>query len=51
MEKRESAEPNMQHGRLKNVFGNWNQPMVDRMSQFGKGMYCIAKGASRLPRD
>jgi hypothetical protein len=42
MDKWESAEPIMQHSGLQDAFGNWNQPIADRMSQFGKEMYRIA---------
>ncbi len=43
MDKWESAEPIMQHSGLQDAFGNWNQPIADRMSQFGKEMYQIAQ--------
>ncbi|MDG2167646.1 MAG: hypothetical protein P8L44_06935 [Opitutales bacterium] len=43
MDQWESAEPVKQHGGLQDAFGNWHQPLADRMAKFGKEMYSIAQ--------
>ena len=42
MDQWESAEPVKQHGGLQDAFGNWHQPLADRMAEFGKEMYSVA---------
>ena len=41
MDQWESAEPVKQHGGLQDAFGNWHQPLADRMAKFGKEMYDV----------
>jgi len=42
MDQWESAEPIKQHGGLQDAFGNWHQPLADRMAKFGREIYQIA---------
>lgn len=42
MDQWEIAEPVKQHGGVQDAFGNWHQPLADRMAKLGREMYQIA---------
>jgi len=47
MNKLAVAEPDMQHGGLRDAFGKWHQSIADTMSRFGQNMYKIATSNSK----
>ena len=42
MDQWESAEPVKQHGGVQDAFGNWHQPLAERMATFGRDLYDFA---------
>ena len=42
MDQWHNVEPVKQHGGLQDAFGNWHQPLADRMAKFGGEMYRVA---------